>query len=125
MRFRSKDSACDTEGLRVEFEHRDVRKVVLVWVEEFVVVDIVALSEDPLSIWTKERLRRFALDGVAERLLALVRVGQVKLVEDEERHRKDDGEDQDWERHTVDAHPCRLHRDDLAAFLQKPEGDQD
>src|SRR5438105_1485939 len=81
MRFRSKDAARDAEGLWVEFEHRDVRKVVLVGVEEFVVVDIVALPEDPLSVRAEERLRRFALDGVAERLLPLVRIGQVKLVE--------------------------------------------
>ena len=68
----------------IELEDRDAAEVILVRIENLVVVNLVVLAENPLAVGLQVGLRRLALDLVAQDLLALVGMGDVELVEDEQ-----------------------------------------
>src|SRR5258708_33064586 len=72
--------ARDGESRRVDMKDGDFGKLVAVRIEELVVVNVVILTEDPLSIGTQVGLRRLPLDLVVQRFLALVGVRQIELV---------------------------------------------
>ena len=83
-----KDAAGKRKILRVEFEDGEIGEPVLIRIEELVIEDAAGLArllaaEDPLLVRPQKGLRRSAFDDAAQRLLATVRAGKVRLVEKE------------------------------------------
>src|SRR6201999_1715124 len=94
MRPLSMDAARQLEGVGIEFEDRDAAKRIRFGIEYAVVINLIALAEDPFAIGLQIGLRRLALDLVAQDLLLAVGVRDVDLIEDE-KHRSEDGSDHD------------------------------
>ena len=69
-------------------------------------------------------LRRAALDGAAQRLLAAIRLGQVELVEQEQADGQNGGDRNDGNDQAVEADAGGLHGDDFAVAIEHAEGDQ-
>ncbi len=96
------DAARDGEGGTIELKDGDVAELVAIGIEELVVVDVVVLTENPLAVGAQVSLRRLAFDLIVQRFLALVGVGQIELVGEEQSycqrrsghdHRRDDAVD--------------------------------
>ena len=82
------DSLSDGEVGGVDLKNGEVGELIAVWVEELVVVDVVMLAENPASIGTQISLCRLPFDLVVQRLLALVGMGQVKLIDKKQARRQ-------------------------------------
>src|SRR5439155_27110613 len=70
---------------RIEFKHRESAKEVLRGVEEIVVINLRALSENP-ALRMSVRLRRAAFDQIMKRVLPLVCIRQIRVVERDHSH---------------------------------------
>ena len=70
--------------IRIELEDRDSAERVEIGIEEPVVVNLVALPENPLAIGLQIGLRRLAFDLVAQNFLLAIGVRDVKLIEDKQ-----------------------------------------
>ena len=80
------DASRDGEGRAVEFKDRDVAELIAIGIEELVVVDVIVLAENPPAVGAQVGLRRLAFDLIVQGFLALVGVGQVELVGEEQSH---------------------------------------
>ena len=77
------DAAGQLEGGRIEFKDGYSAEAIGIGIEYLVVVNLVALAEDPFAVGLQIGLRGLALDLVAQDLLALVGVRNVGLIKNE------------------------------------------
>src|ERR1700728_3516964 len=66
----------------------------------------------------------FAFDDVAQSFLAAIGLGQIQLIEDEQRDGKDGGDGNDRHGDAVEAHPGGLHGGELAVAVHDAEDHQ-
>ena len=123
------DAFGDGKGLGVELEEGEVGEVVGVGVEELVVEDVsglagLLLAEDPLLVGVEGGLGWAAFDFVAEGFLLAVGLGQVGLVEGEERAGQDAGDGDDGNDEPVEADTGGLHGGEFAGAVELAEGDE-
>ena len=114
-------AAGHAESGGVEFEHREVGEDILVRVEEGVVVDAAGGPENPLAIGPIEGLGGFALDLIAQAVLALVGFRQHPVGKQEHARAEQCGHGQHGNRQPVEADPGGFNRGDLVGFGQQPE----
>ena len=99
-------------------------KRLLVGIEELVVIDFAVLAEYPLMRGLKIRLRRAALDLVAQRVLALIGVGQKSIVEEEHPTGEQASGEGEGQNQTVQADAAGFEGDNFVVFGQHRESDQ-
>ena len=96
------------EGSRIELKDGDVGELVAVRVKELVVVNVGVLSEDPLLIGTQVSLRGLAFDLVAKSVLALIGVGELRVVENKESAGEHYTGEEQWECQAIEADAASL-----------------
>ncbi len=82
------NAPADFKGGRIQLEDIQASEQFMIGIEKLVVVDLRVFTKDPLPAGLVVSLRRAALDLVAEGVLALIGVGQVRVVQHQ----------QDWPR---------------------------
>src|SRR5208283_2294185 len=118
------DAARELEGIRVKLEDRNPAEVVGVGIEHLVIVNFVALSQNPLAVSLQISLGGLALDLVAQDLLFPVGVWNIDLVENEQPHSKKGAEHNYRKGSAIDAHSAGLHGRQLARLFHQPEGNE-
>ena len=78
-RARGKDAPAHLKRHRIDFQHSEPAKKVLRRVEQVVIINLRAFPKDP-ALRVGICLRRTALNQVMKGVLALVRVGQIRIV---------------------------------------------
>ena len=96
----------------------------MIGIEELVVVDLRGFAKDPLPAGLVVGLRRAALDLVAQGVLALIGVGQIGVVQNDQAGREKHAGQQQRQRNAVQAEAAGLERDELVVFGHHSEGDQ-
>src|ERR1700686_1996001 len=98
-----KDAPLDVERRGVQLEDIEITEKLLVRIEEFVIVDLGVLPEDPLAARLVIGLRGTSLDLIAESILALIGVRQIGIIQPDERARQQKSSQQKWKRNSVQA----------------------
>ena len=117
------DTAAHVEGGGVEFDNGETAEEFFIGVEEIVVVDLVVFPKNP-ALRAGVGLRRPAFDDGAESVLTLVGVGEIGVIEDEER--EGDGEASEKERNgeAVEGNATGLEGDNFVVLAEDAEGDE-
>src|SRR5438477_5354982 len=119
-RARGKDAPTQLKASRIEFKHRESAKEVLRGVEEIVVINPRALSENP-ALRMSVRLRRAPFDQVMEGVLPLVCIRQIRVVEHDHSHgQRQTGKKQGC-RQPVHTDPAGFDGYDFIALAHDPQ----
>src|SRR6516164_4027076 len=119
----SENAAAHFESAGVEFDDGESAEQPFVRIKEIVIVDFVVFAKNP-ALQGSVGLRRLALDDGAVGVLTLVGVGQVGVVEDEER--EGDGETGEKQRHreTIEGNAAGLEGHDFVVLTENADGDE-
>ena len=117
------NAALHLEADGIEFDDAEAAEEFLCGIENIVVVDLGIFPENP-ALRAGVGLRGLALDLVAQRVLALVGVGEIGVVENEKRAGENDAGEKQREREPVEADAAGLEGDDFVVFAEDAEGDE-
>ena len=116
------DAAPHLESDRVEFKDAEAAEEIAVGVEQFVVIDLAVLAENPLMRRLKISLRRTAFNLVAQRVLLLIGVGQIGVVEQEHTGGDDAPGQDEWQNQPIHADAAGFESDHFVIFGHDREG---
>ncbi len=88
----------------------------MIGIEKFVVVDLCAFAKNPLPAGLVVRLRRAALDLVAQGVLALIGEGQVGVVQNQKTGREKNAAEKQRQGNAVQAEAAGLERHELVVL---------
>jgi hypothetical protein len=117
------DAAAHLEGGGIEFEDGEAAEKFFVGIEEIKIVNLGIVTENP-ALGTGVSLRRLALDDGAKRVLALVGVGEIGVVQDEEDGGNGEASEEEREGESIEGEAAGLEGDDFIVFAENAEGDE-
>src|ERR1700736_2495339 len=78
----------DFKRFRIELENIEIAEELTIRIEEFVIINFRVFPENPLAARLVVSLRRASLDLVAKSVLALIGIGEIRIIEHHERTRQ-------------------------------------
>src|SRR5947207_12959195 len=82
-------------------------------------------AEDPFALWIQICLRRFAFDFIAQGVLPLIAVRQIKLIEQEQSERQTGSEGHYRHDQAIQTNPGSINSCQLIRLMQETNCDKD